>query len=76
MKVSRDRSGNSILTVEAFDLVVPAARGFSVQTNGNLPEVHRRAMQGLPLDVDAARAEVTTFIKTHGSAIQRRKMGI
>lgn len=65
LKLSRDTYGNKIL------IYSPGAgrRGFSVQTLGNLPEVHRMT----PEDINNQQAmnELHAYIKKYGTKHQK-----
>ena len=64
MKISRDTNGNKILKIEASDL--NGARGFSVQTLGNLPKTH---LDGI---FSGTRDELVSFINEHGTDRQKQ----
>lgn len=63
MKISRDTNGNKILKIESGDL--NGARGFSVQTLGNLPKTHRDGI------FSGTRDELAAYINEHGSDRQK-----
>ena len=60
----RDKNGNKTLRCSSVE------GGFSIQTNGNLPQTH---CCGVTVDTDA---EVCTYVHRHGSERQRRILGI
>lgn len=68
MKITRDVNGNKILKIESSD--IGGARGFSVQTLGNLPKTHKEGVNG-----DTWR-ELCAFIREHGTKSQKEKLGV
>lgn len=72
MRLSMDIFGNKCLVVSGRDIGMK--RGFSVQTNGNLPLTHTMPLDAL--DQEIAWDELVIFIKQHGSASHRVKMGV
>ena len=65
-RIDRDRNGNKILRI------IPAtARGFYIQTNGNLPRTH-----GGGYSSDYTPAEVRAYVAAHGTARQKAILGI
>lgn len=63
--ISRDLNGNRIVRVR------PAkGRGFSIQTNGNLPETDRNGVCA------ETPREVADYVKNYGTARQRAALGI
>lgn len=71
MKLSRDVNGNKILKVESKDFGL--GRGFSVQTNGNLPKTHK--MDKCNLNINVALCELHCYIKEYGTDKQKEKLG-
>ena len=63
--IGRDKNGNKLLRVKTS-----GRGGFSIQTNGNLPQTHR---DGVTSETDA---EVCAYVRRHGTARQRRILGI
>lgn len=63
-KIGRDVNGNKILRVQSRE------GGFSIQTNGNLPQTHR---DGVTSETDA---EVCAYVAKHGTERQKRILGI
>lgn len=61
LKMSRDKKGNKIIIIS-----VPGFRGFSIQTNGNLPNTH--------LNSEPDRDEIVRWVKTYGTIHQRSLM--
>ncbi len=62
-KIGRDRNGNKVVKV------VPAnGRGFSIQTNGNLPLTHKRDV-GTWTD-----GEVKRYVAAYGTVAQRKAL--
>ncbi len=66
LSLSRDINGNKILRVRFPDGV----RGFSVQTNGNLPRTHSSHEAGFE-----AENELNAYIKIHGTPRQKELLG-
>ena len=69
LRTGRDTNGNRILKVSFRD----GTRGFSVQTNGNLPETHRFPF-GTFTDYIAAE-ELNAYVKEHGTKRQKELLG-
>lgn len=65
MKLKQDINGNQILSISGADLGDNRLRGFSVQTNGNLPVTHNNGI------TDTTTTELFDFISEHGTARQR-----
>ena len=63
--MGRDTNGNRVLRITP-----PHGRGFSIQTNRNLPGTHR---DGITADTGA---EVLAHVTMHGTARQRAALGI
>lgn len=63
--IGRDRNGNRILRVHP-----PKGRGFSVQTNGNLPRTHRDGVG------DWTVVEARDYVTRYGTPRQKRVMGV
>ena len=63
-KTGRDRNGNKTLRCSSVE------GGFTIQTNGNLPQTHR---DGVTVATDA---EVCAYVRRHGTDRQRRILGI
>ena len=59
-KIKLDRNGNKVCVVK-----VPGARGFSIQTNGNLPNTHQDGVCKL------TEYEVETYILSYGTRRQK-----
>ena len=66
LKKTIDRNGNSILRVSPR-----RGRGFSVQTNGNLPFTHRTPAEDVESHIDTIAAELRAFLAVHGTRRQR-----
>lgn len=64
-KISRDINGNKTVNVKPAN-----GRGFSIQTNGNLPQTDRYGVG------DWTRGEVLDCVQKHGSAREKLMMGI
>ena len=63
--LGRDRNGNKVLRVFA-----PGGRGFSIQTNGNLPDTDRNGITAATAD------EVRAYVRRHGTRRQRAIVGV
>ena len=63
-KTGRDKNGNKILHCSSVD------GGFSIQTNGNLPQTHRDGV------TTATDAEVCAYVRRHGTERQKRILDI
>jgi hypothetical protein len=63
-KTGRDKNGNKILRCSGVE------GGFSIQTNGNLPQTH---CCGVTAGTDA---EVCEYVARHGNARRKRILGI
>ena len=72
MRLSTDIFGNKCLVISGKDMGVKL--GFSIQTNGNLPRVHRMTAENFNPDI--AWDDALEFIRAHGTASQRQKMGV
>lgn len=59
MEMGRDQFGNTVVRLKRNGW-----RGFSIQTNGNLPQTHRLKY---PFD-----GEIRKYIQTYGTHYQRR----
>lgn len=64
LSLSRDINGNKTLKLSC-----PGIRGFSVQTNGNLPDTHR--MTKHDLDRNIAINELNSYIMIYGTDRQK-----
>ena len=64
-KLGRDINGNSLVRISAAGI-----RGFSIQTNGNLPQTHRNGVG------DYTHAEVVGYVSTCGTPRQKSIMGL
>ena len=63
--IGRDKNGNKLVRVKTS-----GRGGFSIQTNGNLPQTHR---DGVTSETDA---EVCAYVRRHGSERQKRILDI
>lgn len=63
-KTGRDKNGNKILRCSGME------GGFTIQTNGNLPQTH---CCGVTVDTDA---EVCAYVAKYGNARRRRILGL
>lgn len=52
----RDKNGNATIKVKPEH-----ERGFSIQSNGNLPVTHSRRLAGLPIDYWLTVKELVTY---------------
>lgn len=64
-KISRDINGNKTIRIQA-----PGRRGFSIQTNGNLPNTHRNGVTAM------TDGEVRNWIDQHGTEHQKAIMAL
>lgn len=68
-----DKNGNQVIIVG-----FPNDRGFSIQTNGTLPETHyiiSRAFKELSEDeLDVVGEEITDYVKKHGSSAVKGRL--
>ena len=71
LKISRDINGNKTLKFTPG----PGARGFSVQTNGNLPRTHSLAITG-DFNEQIADGELYSFISKFGTDRQKELLNI
>ena len=62
--LGRDRNGNKVLRV------CDRERGFSIQTNGNLPDTHRDGITAATAD------EVRAYVRSCGTRRQRTIVGV
>lgn len=77
MKIARDVNGNKILKIESSDFY--KGRGFSIQTNGNLPFIHEitqdTKVKSLSGDViQKMKQEIYEYIKEYGTTSQKLKV--
>jgi hypothetical protein len=63
--IGRDKNGNKLVHVKTS-----GRGGFSIQTNGNLPQTHR---DGVTSETDA---EVCAYVRRHGSDRRKRVLDI
>ena len=68
LKLSKDVNGNKTLKVMPH-----GERGFSIQTNGNLPETHR--MSKHDFDHSLAINELNGWIKLYGTDREKDLLG-
>jgi hypothetical protein len=68
MRIKFDSNGNRTLLIDRSDLA--GARGFSIQTLGNLPETHRFGVG------EYTDAEVRAYLTECGTPRQRKLYGI
>ena len=66
LKLGRDTNGNKIVKVTS-----PGHRGFSIQTNGNLPQTHR--MDKDEINTHIVHDELRAFCGIYGT---KRQQGI
>jgi hypothetical protein len=74
MKLSRDKNGNKTVVVESVDFEFNESRGFSIQTNGNLPRTHK--MDQHSFDQSVAMSEVRSYVAKYGTQSQKFKLGV
>lgn len=72
MKITygRDINGNTIVKAS-----FKGARGFSVQTNGNMPRTHRAITWESDFNENQAINELNAYIKIHGTKRQKELLG-
>ncbi len=70
MLISKDVNGNKVLKVESKDLVNKSSKGFSIQTNGNLPLTHRDGI------FEGTMIELKGYIVDFGTQGQKEKLGL
>jgi hypothetical protein len=63
--IARDTNGNKTLRITP-----PHGRGFSIQTNGNLPATHRDGI------TERTEAEARAYVAEHGTPRQRHALGL
>lgn len=68
MKISHDVNGNKVLKIESSD--IGGARGFSVQTSGNLPRTHKDGVN------KSTWCEVKLYLLKHGTNSQKSKIDL
>lgn len=68
MKIKFNTNGNRVLVLDSNDLA--GARGFSIQTLGNLPLTHRDGIG------DHTLPEVNQYVRKHGSKRQKEVLGL
>ena len=64
-KIGRDVNGNKVVRVS-----IPGERGFSIQTNGNLPSTERDGA-----DNRWTPGEVADYVKNYGTPRQKELLG-
>ena len=64
-KIGRDVNGNKVVRVS-----IPGERGFSIQTNGNLPRTERDGA-----DNHWTPGEVAGYVKEYGTPHQKELLG-
>lgn len=69
LKLGRDTNGNKLLKVSFVD----GTRGFSVQTNGNLPKTN--SMSKHDFIHSRAENELRGYIKEYGTERQKELLG-
>jgi 16S rRNA C1402 N4-methylase RsmH len=69
LNIGRDTNGNKILKVTFRD----KTRGFSIQTNGALPETHRMTQDTFINHI--AEGELNQYVKTYGTKRQKELLG-
>lgn len=67
---AKDRNGNTVAKIKG-----DCGRSFSIQTNGNLPEIHREFVWN-GFDLSYNEDEVKAFLREHGTARQKEICGI
>lgn len=69
IKRSKDSNGNTLAKIK-----VGNERAFSIQTNGNLPQIHREFSQGWENSYNSK--EVREYVSKHGTKHQKKILGI
>jgi len=69
MKLSRDTNGNKTLSITKKE----CGLGFSIQTLGNLPKVHR--MTKADFNQAVALDELNAYVKAYGTPRQKTALG-
>ena len=64
-KVSQDKNGNKTLQVKP-----KSGRGFSIQTNGNLPDTHKNGV------TEQTFGEVKAYVEAYGTKNQKSLVAI
>ena len=62
IKISRDLNGNKIVSIPGNE----SGRGYSIQTNGNLPAIHRLSKGKHTLTRSEAK-EIRAYLTAHGT---------
>lgn len=70
IRIDYDINGNKV----AKFIPGKGVRGFSVQTNGNMPNTHRNYSKGDIAGQDA-KNELHAYIKQHGTKAQKEALG-
>lgn len=70
IRPSKDSNGNTIVQVSGL-----GERGFSVQTNGNMPKTHRSITWDCCFNRSIAENELHGYIKEHGTDRQKDLLG-
>ena len=68
VKIQMDRNGNKVVTITGNE----AGRGFSIQTNGNLPKIHHFPLGKATIKIPSEEAlEITVYLITCGTDKQK-----
>lgn len=71
IRPSKDSNGNTTVHVSFAE----ATRGFSVQTNGNMPRTHRNITWDCEFNKHTAENELNEYIKQFGTNRQKELLG-
>ena len=63
MKISKDINGNKIVKLTFYHADGKSSKGFSIQTNGNLPETHRTDIPD--------KQEILAYVRKYGTHRQK-----
>ncbi len=78
MRIIIDTNGNKCIKIESTDF--NSGRGFSIQTNGNLPFIHKnfsietKSKDMKKIDVCVAECEIMDYITEYGTPKQQMKV--
>lgn len=78
MRIIIDTNGNKCIKIESADF--NSGRGFSIQTNGNLPFIHKnfsietKMKQVEKINFVVAECEIMDYIKEYGTHKQQMKV--
>ena len=67
-RIARDKNGNKIVKLSFPSFYGKSAKGFSIQTNQNLPITHRTNIPNVN--------EIMGYVKIYGTLRQKKIMGL